>query len=425
VSAGEVIAYGLEFADRPTYHLTHPAEAEGVLLSSWLSVLADAQSYAQITDVVEGFRVAFNAELQRFLSWKATLAHRTLPPLAREALRDYLAEYAMRNGKRLRPLMMCCGYYCLGGENAPAVLRASVCVELLQTALIIHDDVIDRSRVRREGPTMQLLWEEYLRRQPCDRPDDRAEHAHYGISMAIIMGDIASALAYEALTGADFPLHHKLSAIHAFSDVIYRVAFGELLDVDLGMREFSTLSEDDLLRMYELKTSGYTTEGPLQIGAALGGARAPHLRWLSEYGVPLGVIFQIQDDLLGMFGDPAEIKKDAGADLLDGKRTPLILRAWRASRGSQKQFLTEVLGSRELAGRTENLERVRAAIVQTGALDYALELIELNLKKVRRSLQRVPEDFDPCAAGALYNIARYIEEREDYRGAIQRHAKAV
>jgi geranylgeranyl diphosphate synthase type I len=105
-----------------------------------------------------------------------------------------------------------------------------------------------------------------------------------------------------------------------------------LLDVDLGMRSLDTLTEEEILNVYELKTAGYTTEGPLHMGAVLGGAEGHHLALLSEYAVPLGIAFQIQDDLLGMFGAREATGKDEGSDLLEAKRTPLVLKAWHDGR---------------------------------------------------------------------------------------------
>lgn len=385
-------------------------------MTNVLEVLA---SDRPIGEIVEEFQREFNRVLIGFLSQKA-LESRLLPPLAREALAGEdphsLLRFTARGGKRIRPLLFCCGYLSLGGTNAQAILEASVAIELLQTGLIIHDDVIDRSLERRAGPTMHLLWQEYFRRRGY-RARYAAEMEHFGLSMALLMGDIASALAYEQILRADFPIEHKLKAARAFSGVIYRVAFGELLDVDLGQRALDTLTEAEILKVYELKTAGYTTEGPLHIGAVLGGASAPHLEVLSEYAIPLGIAFQIQDDLLGMFGRRSEIGKDEGSDLLEAKRTPLLLKVWQESSPSERALLEMALQDPERAVR--ELAQVRALIVKTGALRYALELLDRNFAKVYASLPKIEERLGWKAARLMRRVAEYIENRRDYKGALE------
>lgn len=389
-------------------------------MTNILEVLA---SERPITEIVEEFQKEFNRVLEDSLAQKARES-RALPSLAQLALageRPFsLQRFTARGGKRIRPLLLCCGYLCLGGTNAPAILQASVAVELLQTGLIIHDDVIDRSVERRAGPTMHLLWQEYFH-QAQYRARYATEPEHFGLSMAVLMGDIASALAYETLVRADFPAEHKLRAVHTFSEVISRVAFGELLDVDMGMRSLDTLTEAEILTVYELKTAGYTTEGPLHMGAVLGGADAHQLRILSDYAIPLGIAFQIQDDLLGMFGKRNEIGKDEGSDLLEAKRTPLLLKAWQESSSTERALLEMTLQNPEQARR--DLDRVRALIVKTGALRHAQDLISQNFAKVYASLPKIEREFGKTAMRLMYHVAQYIENRRDYKGAIESYGE--
>lgn len=389
-----------------------------------MNILELLASDRPIQEVVESFQQEFNKALNSALVRKAEES-KDLPRLAQHALAgaDHfsLQSFAARGGKRIRPLLFCCGYLCMGGADAHAILHASVAVELLQTGLIIHDDVIDRSVERRAGPTMHLLWERYFH-EARYRARYASEPQHFGLSMAVLMGDIASALAYETLVHADFPLERKLRAVHTFSEVIYRVAFGELLDVDVGMRSLETLTEEEILAVYKLKTAGYTTEGPLHLGAVLGGASAHHLAVLSEYAVPLGIAFQIQDDLLGMFGSRDDIGKDEGSDLLEAKRTPLLLAAWREGSRRERAFLEEALRDPQRAQR--DLPHVRALILDTGALRYTQELIARNFERVYASLHHIERECGPTAARLLRQVARYIEDRQDYKGAVESHAHA-
>lgn len=389
-----------------------------------MNILELLASDRPIREIVETFQQEFNRVLNSALERKAEES-KDLPWLAQHALAgtDHfsLQSFATRGGKRIRPLLFCCGYLCMGGADAHAILHASVAVELLQTGLIIHDDIIDRSVERRAGPTMHLLWERYFH-EARYRARYASEPKHFGLSMAVLMGDIASALAYETLVRANFSLEHKLRAVHTFSEVIYRVAFGELLDVDLGMRPLETLSEEEIVTVYKLKTAGYTTEGPLHLGAVLGGASAHHLAVLSEYAAPLGIAFQMQDDLLGMFGSRDEIGKDEGSDLLEAKRTPLLLATWRGSSLQERALLENALQDPQRARR--DLPRVRALILKTGALRYTQELIARNFERVYASLHNIEREFGPTAAHLLHHVAWYIEDRQDYKGAVESYAHA-
>ncbi len=389
------------------------------------NILAVLASDRPIHEIVTIFQGEFNEVLKRMLTQRAQAAQE-LPPLAQQAIageRPFsLERFASRGGKRIRPLLFCCGYLCLGGTNAQAILEASVAIELLQTGLIIHDDVIDRGIERRGGPTMHRLWEEYFHQaRYYSRYPGEAEH--FGLSMAVLVGDISSALAYEILAHADFPLEARLRAVHTFSNVICRVAFGELLDVDLGMRPLETLTEEEIIKVYELKTAGYTTEGPLHIGAVLGGAHPQQLALLSAYAVPLGIAFQIQDDLLGMFGSREAIGKDEGADLLEAKRTPLLLEAFRKSSPKERAVLQAALQNPQ-QGRIA-LERVRQILVHSGAAHHAQELIAQNFAKVYESLHPIEKEFGATAVRLLRAVASYIEDRQDYKGALQAYVNAA
>lgn len=395
-----------------------------------LKLLAESQDYEA---VIEQFRRAFNPVLEAHLSQKAREAKNIFPPLAQLALQEFLQSYTMREeAKRIRPLLFCCGYLCLGGKDTEAVLQASIAIELLQTALLIHDDIIDRSCERRKAKTMHLLWEDYYERQreaspssfqSCNSPRYEDEKSHFGVSMGILLGDIASGLAYEALSFSDFPLERKLAAVQTFNEVVHRVALGEMLDVELGMKELSKVTEQEILKVYELKTAGYTTEGPLHVGAVLAGASRNELKLLSEYAIPLGIAFQIQDDLLGMFGSYEAIGKDEGSDLIEGKRTMLLLNAWQKSRNTPhyRETLCLVLSRPEKA--RHHLQSVREIIVSAGALNHSLQLIEEYLHRVRQSLIEIEKKLGRQASYALNTVASYIEQRQDYRRAIENYVE--
>jgi geranylgeranyl diphosphate synthase type I len=159
--------------------------------------------------------------------------------------------------------------------------------------------------------------------------------------------------------------------------------YGESLDVLSEVEE--EVSEEAILVIGMLKTASYTVAGPLQMGAILGGAGSEDLERLSRYAIPLGNAFQVQDDILGLFGDAEQLGKPVGSDIREGKRTFLILRALEKATQDERAFLERMLGNR---GVTEaDVEEIRKLVVQAGALDACRELTRRLVEESRTALQ--------------------------------------
>jgi geranylgeranyl diphosphate synthase type I len=244
---------------------------------------------------------------------------------------DALRALAMRGGKRFRPVLIAAAYEACGGrgERADAgalsesVVLAGVAIELLQAYLLIHDDWMDGDDVRRGGPSVHAM----LRSAYADVPA--------GDAAAILAGDYASALAQEALLTMPLAAERVVEAGRAFANVQRQVIAGQLLDM-------RGAAPDAVESMHDLKTGSYTVRGPLAIGAILAGATADQRTALERFAAPLGVAFQLRDDLLGTFGDPRATGKPAGNDLRRGKRTALV--AELAADVEAAPLMTRVLG---------------------------------------------------------------------------------
>jgi geranylgeranyl diphosphate synthase, type I len=231
---------------------------------------------------------------------------------------DALRALCMRGGKRFRPVLVAAAAEACGGDHAnEAVVLAGAAIELLQAYLLIHDDWMDGDEVRRGGPSVHAM----LRATYGD--------AHHGDAAAILAGDFASALAQQALFAMPLAPERVIEAGRAFARVQREVIAGQLIDLrgDSDQDGESAQGADRSTRvesMHDLKTGSYTVRGPLSIGAILAGASAEQRAALDRFAAPLGIAFQLRDDLLGTFGDPRATGKPAGNDVRRGKRTALV-----------------------------------------------------------------------------------------------------
>lgn len=247
-----------------------------------------------------------------------------VPALDRDhaALRNAL-DLGSSGGKRFRPWLVTTVHAAFEGEQPEAVVDAvAAATELLHTAFVIHDDVIDNDDTRRGRPSVPGLF----RSDAAELGTAPAAHDTYARAGAILAGDLALAAAIRAVAtcGVDAPTTHRL--LDLLDATLHASAAGELADVRL------TLSPDmpgaeEALAVTEHKTAVYSFVLPLQAGAVLAGADEAAVRVLGEIGRRLGIAFQLHDDVMAIFGDPAQTGKDPLGDLREGKRTPLLVHA--------------------------------------------------------------------------------------------------
>ena len=187
--------------------------------------------------------------------------------------------------------------------------------------------------------------------------------------MAILCGDLALALAYELVGALAVDAQVRALVLSRMNRMVSHVIYGECMDV-LSEVE-AGVSEEDVLAISMLKTASYTVEGPLQMGALLGGAGEEDLKRLSMYAIPLGRAFQMRDDILGLFGDAERLGKPVGSDIREGKKTFLMLKSLARATPAQKEFLERMLGNKAIT--EEDVTEVRRVVLQTGALDACKE----------------------------------------------------
>jgi len=293
-------------------------------------------------------------------------------------------------GKRFRPRMVMAAYEALGGTDLDAAAHVGAAFELLHTALIVHDDVIDRDFVRRGGPNVSGSYRDIA--STAGIPMPIAEHR--GMSVAIIAGDLALFNSYRLIdrSGVDGILRTRLHDI--LDEAMFVSAAGELYDVDFSIRP-EPPSVEEIVEMERLKTAGYSFEGPLAAGAVLAGASPAAVEALGTFGRNIGIAYQLVDDLLGVFGDEADTGKTTLGDLREGKRTVLLAHAvtrpeWAA--------VSSLFGSADLT--PEGADRIRAVLEESGS---------------RRFAEALARDFANRAWEALVDDALPEAAREEFR----------
>lgn len=230
------------------------------------------------------------------------------------ATAEALSDLALRGGKRLRAALVAAGFEatCSPGERGDwrPCMPAMVAIELLQAYLLIHDDWMDDDDVRRGGPAVHVA----LRAKLGD--------ASLANAVAILAGDLASAYAQEALLETDLSPERVLAAARAFARIQVEVVTGQLAEMCAGGAGGRPAPSVETI--HALKTASYTVTGPLLLGAALAGASEARAAEIERFGRPLGIAFQLRDDLLGVFGDPSATGKPIWNDIRQGKRTALV-----------------------------------------------------------------------------------------------------
>lgn len=287
--------------------------------------------------------------LRGFLETRLDVARRHGPEVWEmvSAVRDL----CLRGGKRLRAALLVAGYRAASERAAlePA-LDAGVALELLQAYLLIHDDWMDGDLVRRGGPAVHAHLAKRFRSE------------HKGHASGILAGDYAAAVALEALSQVEMKASAALPAFACFAEMQLDAIAGQQLDL-IG-------DEYDVELAYQLKTGSYTVRGPLRLGAILASGSPHTLLALDRFALPIGVAFQLRDDLLSAFGEPKQTGKPLGNDLRAGKRTALLAAGLKLARGKDLRTLKRAVGNAE-ASETEL--RAALSVLETSGARAAIE----------------------------------------------------
>ena len=309
----------------------------------------------------------------------------------------------LAGGKRLRPAFCYWGWRGAGGGDCPEILAAAAALELLHASALVHDDVMDASDTRRGQPSVhrQFAATHTSRRW-------RGSAQAFGTGAAILLGDLLLCWTDEMFRSSGLPAGALARGLPVLDRMRTEVMAGQYLD--MLAQAAGDASVESALRVAEHKSAKYTVERPLHLGAAMAGPDSPDevTAAFSAYGLPLGVAFQLRDDVLGVFGDPAQTGKPAGDDVREGKRTVLLAITLARADTRQAAVISRRLGDPLLdpAGTAE----VRTVITETGALAECEQMINRNVARALGALKRAPitaEARDALAELAVAATARH------------------
>lgn len=359
---------------------------------------------------------AVEARLREFFAAALPVAEAISPAVgaAAEVVRDFV----LQGGKRIRPVFVYAGWRCgisaraAGADAAEAAdtLRVCAALELVQACALIHDDIIDRSDTRRGRPTVHRDFEHRHRdRQWSGDPGG------FGVAAAILAGDLALAWADDLVHGLApgaapdddaTPLPAPVGA--TWASMRTEVLGGQYLDI--VNEAAGDESVQAAYQVMEYKTAAYTVARPLELGARMAGAPADLIADLRSVGHDLGIAFQLRDDLLGVFGDPARTGKPSGDDLISGKRTALLATALRRAGDTGPRLAAQL---RDAIGRElsdDELASARSILVDVGAVDEVESTISELLTSALSVLARA--DIGPQIRDELTAVAHRTAHRE-------------
>ena len=321
----------------------------------------------------DAYRARIDAALDEFSAEKVEQLRTIHPGLAEFArgATDFVA-----GGKRLRPLFCRAGWLVGGGDPDDTRFdHAAASLEWLQGSALAHDDVMDGSDTRRGRPSLHREFAtRHRERGALGDPDQ------HGAAVAILLGDLMLTWTDEHFRRSDLP--RVPAALPWLDRCKNEVTAGQYLDILAQASRW--ISVEDAMLVVRYKSAKYTVERPLHLGAALAGASPGVMTQLSDVAIPLGEAFQLRDDVLGVFGDPAMTGKPAGDDLREGKRTVLIARALELAEAGQQDTITSLLGT---AGGVSELTSI---IEGSGALAAVEADIDDRERRATKAIDQLP-----------------------------------
>lgn len=328
--------------------------------------------------------------LKEFFAKKRKEAKK-IDPLAVKVLNS-LEEY-IAGGKKVRGALTLLGYQAAGGKKKKDIIPVSAAVEIIHSSLLIHDDFIDKDKMRRGKPTVHELY-------------SKQNSKHYGASIALMIGDVGFFLSHQLIANSRFETSKIVKAMSELERLLINTGYGEVLDIAFDFKE--KITWDDMLKVRLYKTAHYTFVLPLTIGTTLGEAKKGVFKAIKDYGESVGLAFQIRDDILGVFGDPEITGKSNESDIKEGKKTLLYTKALEMADRKGRDFIKKWYGSRALTKR--KIEKIRKIIKNSGALNYSSSLAEELVEKGKRS---IPEITKSKKYQEIFSsLADYIVKRE-------------
>ncbi|MEO8827873.1 polyprenyl synthetase family protein [Lapillicoccus sp.] len=314
----------------------------------------------------------------------------------------------LAGGKRLRAAFLYWGYRAAGQADSDAAVRLASSMEFFQAAALLHDDVMDGSDVRRGMPAAHRALAARHAESGWAGDSNR-----FGESGAILAGDLCLQWSDELYATCGLPDSELARGRRMFDTMRTQLMGGQYLDLLESARGWDHLDTAARIAsartVMRYKSAKYTIEHPLLIGAAVGGVSERDLAHLSDYGLALGEAFQLRDDVLGVFGDPAITGKPAGDDLREGKRTVLMAFALDEADAVQHAVVGKLFGQPDID--EDGVAQLRDVLVDTGAVTRVEAMVDSCARESLASLRRA-DSLEPEAVGVLEELVRITATRD-------------
>jgi len=313
-----------------------------------------------------------------------------------------LREYSL-NGKLVRGCLIIMSnnmFSKYDEENELNALKAAAAIELIHSALLIHDDIMDRDDIRRGHPAIHYQYQTLAIQNDFHNP------RHFGLSMGICVGDISLFLAMGLISSIVTDEKMKVEVEKVFFDTICKVGLAQMQDVNFEYLK-NDVSETEILSVYRYKTARYTFSLPLMIGALLSGCSMNIVQKLGVIGEDMGIVFQIKDDELGIFADEKDFGKSIGIDIRDNKKTIYRHYLMSESQESELHILDKIFGNQEITDA--DVQLVRDMIVDKGIRDeviHKIQSLESNSRKLIDELDISLESRKILLSILYYNVNR-------------------
>jgi geranylgeranyl diphosphate synthase, type I len=335
-------------------------------------------------DNIQEYKDKVNKTLKEFLEKKLKEDGRYSKSIRQ--LIENITEFNLRSAKRIRPLISIFTYKCFKDDER--IIKPSICIELMQAYLLIHDDIIDKADLRRGKSSMHKIYE-------------KQKDEDFGISMAILAGNLCASYMYETIIESDFNDTEKLNALKYISWTADRENYGQALDI---IPNFKDIKEKDIWQIYELKTATYTIQGPIYIAGALANAPKEKIDKLQIYAYNIGTAFQIQDDINGIFGEIKDMGKPIDSDIKEGKKTLIIVKTLEFCNKQDKEFIMKNYGNKNI--NEEDIEKIKEIIKKCGAYDYSKQKLNEKIQEGKKSIQNL--EVREEGKKFLLDIADYV-----------------
>ncbi len=298
-------------------------------------------------------------------------------------LRKILKEaknFCLRPGKRIRPLLLLAGYYGYAKKNIKNdIIKISAAIEIMHSFLLIHDDIMDKAEMRRgEKSFHKIMFESYK---------NETLNNDIGKDIGIVVGDILFTISLEIIADTKFDYKVKNIFLKYFSECYEITGWGQILDSLASQRKNFNLAENLPEEISTYKTAYYTIYYPLLMGYILAGgsSRTVELNKIKDFAVPLGIAFQLRDDILGVFGDDKKIGKSNISDITEGKFTLLISRTLKLLKGKKQTDFKQLFLLKNK--KISDIEKIKNIIIESGAYEKSYKRMQYLFRTALKNVE--------------------------------------